>query len=76
MRYCDNISAAHEPQVIHDTDDAMVAVCKNCKKQQVFRKDKDGRMDNRAYLKFFKRDVLQPTVPLYYKYHSDKMNIL
>jgi hypothetical protein len=72
---CDNKREAHNPLVIYDNNDAMVAVCTLCKASQVFRKDASGRMDNRAYTQFFRRDVLQANTNLYYKYHPDKMSV-
>lgn len=72
---CDNKRETHAPHILHDDASAMVAGCAICKTVQVFRKDPSGRMDNRAYLKFFKRELLQPNSNLYYKYHADELNI-
>lgn len=74
---CDNKRGCHDPQVIFDDNSAMVAVCKICWEQRVFRKDPEGRMNNLAYLSFFKRDHLQPWDNLYYKYQGrDKMSVV
>lgn len=74
--HCNNISQCHDVQVIYDSNEAMVAVCKICWEQRVFRKDPDGRMDNIAYAAFFKKELLQPWTNLYYKYHPDKMSVV
>jgi hypothetical protein len=74
MRYCDQVT--HAPFIINDTQDAMVAVCSQCKQMEVFRKDPDGRMNHKKYLTFFKRDTLQSYDNLYFKYNSSKMNVL
>lgn len=76
MTYCDNKREIHKPIIIYDSHDAMVAVCELCKQMGVFRKDETGRMDNRAYAKFFKRDILQAHDNLYYKINPDKMSTL
>lgn len=75
MRYCDGVSQVHDPLVINDID-AVVAVCRLCKQQIVLRMDKEGRMNNRDYTKFFKRDILQPSENLYYKVHPEYLQIL
>ena len=73
---CDNKSNVHDARVIYDNNDAMVAVCIQCKELGVFRKDCDGRMNNREYTKFFKREILQPTTNLYYKVYPQLMSVL
>ncbi len=71
---CNNISALHWPKILSDQG-AVVAYCQLCGETAVFRMDRDGRMDNRAYSKWFKRDIIQPPHPLYYKYHESMMSI-
>lgn len=73
---CDNITDCHLPEVIYDSPDAMVAICKTCYSMETFTKDPEGRMDNRKYMEFFKREHLQPWTTLYWKYNEDKMSIV
>lgn len=72
---CNNLTSVHDPHILHDSHEALVAVCRLCKEQAVFRKDVVGRVDNRAYIKFFRRDVLQPHDNLFYKIYPDKMSV-
>lgn len=72
---CDNIRETHKVQVLSESSDAIRAICIMCKAQAVFRKDPQGRMDNRAYGEFFKRDLLQPGTNLYYKAYPGKMAV-
>jgi hypothetical protein len=76
MRRCNNVSALHWPLILADQDGAVVAYCKLCGEQKVFRKDPTGRMNNTEYSKWFKRDIIQNSQPLYYKYHESDMSII
>lgn len=71
---CNNRSSLHWPEVLHDQG-AVVARCKLCGEVKIFRMGADGSMDNRAYSKWFKRDIIQMGHPLYYKYHESMMNV-
>jgi hypothetical protein len=74
---CDNIQEAHDNIVINETSDAIRTYCKICGEVNVLRKDKlSGRMDNIEYSRIFKRDVLQPSENLYYKYHPELMSLI
>ena len=76
MKRCDGISALHWPEILGDNDGAVVAHCKLCHEVKVFRQDKEGRMCNWEYSKWFKRDIIQMGHPLYYKYHESMMNVV
>ena len=72
MNICDNIKCCHEPCVIKEDDNAMRIICNTCKKQFVIRKDPfKGTPENKAYSKIFKKDVLQGSDNLLYKYHPE-----
>lgn len=73
---CDNINSCHDNKLINETKDGVRFICKECKEISVFRIGLDGRMDNRAYAKVFKRDSVQPGSNLYYKYNEGKMSIV
>jgi len=73
---CDNIQEAHDNIVINETPDGIRTYCKICGKVNVIRKDPfSGRMDNIEYSKVFKRDLLQPSENLYYKYLPELMSL-
>lgn len=76
MRRCNNISALHWAEILSDADGAVVAYCKLCGETKVFRIGRDGRMNNREYAIWFKRDIIQMGHPLYYKYHESMMNVV
>lgn len=76
MTPCDNISALHWPEILGDTDGAIVAHCKLCHEIAIFRTDREGRPENRRYSQWFKRDIIQPGHPLYYKYHESQVSTL
>ena len=62
----------HNYQTIRDCSEVKIDVCKQCKKRTVFRKDKQGRIDNEHYRKEHQRDFLQRTDKLYNKYYGKK----
>lgn len=70
-RSCDNVSRAHTPRIIEEDDDAIRAICDTCKEQRVFRKDWRGVPLNRDWIEFFKKDTLQGSDNLLYKYHPE-----
>jgi hypothetical protein len=51
----------HDYKTVGENDEAIVEVCKECKKRLVMRKDSKGRTENRQYLKEHIRDTAQPT---------------
>jgi hypothetical protein len=46
--------------VLADHADALVEECSQCHRKAIYRKDKDGRVDNRRYGREHQRDFLQP----------------
>lgn len=72
---CDNINSCHENIITNETPDGIRVICTQCKQVNVLRMDKEGRFNNRAYSKIFKRDLLQPGENLYYKIYPHKMSI-
>lgn len=74
---CDNKSQTHNPEVIGEDNSAILVYCNQCGKQQRIGKDTKGSPENRLYSEWFKRDLLQPDVPLFYKYAGVKgMNVV
>jgi hypothetical protein len=69
---CDNFASCHNPTVLNEDNNAIYAYCKDCGAQERIGKDKSGEPEHRAYSEFFKRDVLQPPAPLYYRYAGAK----
>lgn len=68
---CDGVSSCHDPRIIAETDGAMRVLCAECKHQFVLRKDHRGVPEKRECAKIFKRDVLQGSDSLLYKYRPD-----
>lgn len=57
-------------EVLSDTSEVTIEVCKKCHRRIFIRKDKRGRVDNDVYRVEHKRDLLQPvgeTANLYKK---------
>lgn len=76
MQLCDNKSQAHNMLVISDGDTAMRVLCKLCKHQFVIRKDPyKGVPEKRQYAKLYKRDILQGSDNLFYKYYPQYLKI-
>jgi len=73
---CDNCNEAHDNITVNETPDGIRTYCKICGEINIIRFDSNGRCDNREYSKIMKRDLLQPSENLYYKYHSEKMSII
>lgn len=67
-QYCDNTKSCHEPVIIAEDNSAIFVGCKECFVQERIGKDVKGNPEHRAYGDFFKRELLQPDHPLYYKY--------
>lgn len=74
---CNNIQDTHDPQILNEDNNAIFIECKQCYATQRIGKDLKGNPEHRLYGEWFKRDVLQPDVPLYSKYAGSKsMNIV
>lgn len=49
--------------MVGENTEAVVEVCNECHHKLITRKDRKGRIDNKAYLKEHMRDTAQPTGP-------------
>lgn len=76
MTECDNINECHYLEIVAETHEALRAFCLLCKNTYIVRKDEKGSPERREYAKLFKRDILQPSENLYYKYHPEKLAII
>lgn len=77
MRRCyRTASRTCNPITVEETVDGLRVACKECKHLYYFRKDANGNPEKTKYAKVFKRDILQPSENLYYKYHEEQMHIL
>ena len=72
---CNGKSAVHNPITVSDGDSALRVLCIQCKKQFVIRKSPNGAPEIKQYAKIFKRDILQPKDPLFYKIYPHYLNI-
>ena len=63
-------------KTISDTPEGTREICTECKRVNTFRKDpRNGRIDNRKYLKEHQRDTAQPfgkTGKIFRKYYGDE----
>lgn len=78
MRYlvaeCDNKTNAH--LMVDRTEKGGIRTyCKLCNRTYYLRTNKNGAPNKREYAKLFYRDIVQPSRPLYYKIHSQKMRL-
>lgn len=74
---CDNFSNCHNPVLLNEDNTAIYVACMECGAEERIGKDIKGNPEFRAYSEFFKREILQPGAPLYYKYQRAKeMNVL
>lgn len=69
---CDNKADCHNPEVLSEDNSAIYIQCKQCNKSKRIGKDIKGNPEHRLYGEWFKRDILQPDVPLFYKYAGAK----
>lgn len=75
MPWCDNKRSCHSLVNIIDTD-ALRVICIQCKQQFVLRKDLNKKVpEKRLYAKIFKKDILQPKDPLFYKYYPQYLQL-
>lgn len=65
----------HDPKTLIDTAEVKVDYCTECKKKLVYRKDAEGRIDNKRYYEDHKRNYLQRDDPLFYKYHDKPFDL-
>lgn len=72
MQECNNTSECHEPTIIGEDNCAVFVYCNHCGNSARIGKTLKGDPENRLYTEWFKKDVLQEDVPLYYKYHGAK----
>jgi len=74
---CNNISETHNPIVLGEDNNAIRVYCDQCGHETRIGKDIKGNPEHRLYGEWFKRDVLQPGPPLYYKYTGAQgMNVV
>ena len=59
MIACDQETFYHDVDILFDTAEVMVKVCKRCKTKWEFTKDNKGRIDNDTYLDIHARNFLQ-----------------
>jgi len=75
MIECNGKSNLHDPLTIHDGEVERV-ICKQCKHQDIIRKDPvSGAPEKRQYAKIFRRLILQPKDPLFYKIYPQYLKI-
>lgn len=72
---CDNKKELHDMLIPCDNAHGLHAYCKRCLRHYYLRKDSNGNPQKRMYAKLFLRDFIQPSKPLYYKVHPDRMTI-
>jgi predicted Rdx family selenoprotein len=63
----------HDFQIINEDNDGILEICVECKKKVLNRKDKNGRVNNKKYLKEHIRDTAQPngrTAKIFNKYYK------
>lgn len=73
---CDNHSRCHSPIITGEDNCAVRTTCTTCHQSVRIGKDKNGEPEHRLYGEWFKKDVLQPGPPLFYKYNSSRMNVI
>lgn len=69
---CDNLASCHNSQIIGEDNNAVLIYCNECGEQQRIGKDLKGNPEHRLFSEWYKRDVVQPDHPLYYKYAGAK----
>jgi hypothetical protein len=65
---CNNLANCHDPEIISEDNSAIRVYCKECGAQERIGKNINGDPEHRLYGNWYKRDVVQPDHPLYYKY--------
>jgi len=69
---CNNYSSCHNAEVLNEDNSAILVYCTHCGAQERIGKDIKGTPELRLYSEWFKKDVLQPDAPLYYRYAGAK----
>ena len=60
----------HDLKTLVDTAEVKIDYCTECKEKFIYRKDKEGRIDNKQYLKDHMRNYLQRDDPLFKRYND------
>lgn len=60
MEHCKGTDKYHRPKTILETAEVLKEYCQNCKVEIIWKKSKSGKIDNRGYGEFHKRETLQP----------------
>ena len=63
----------HDYVRISENDDGVTEVCTECRHRLITKKDRNGRIDNKKYLKEHIRDTSQPygkTGKIFHKYYK------
>ncbi len=66
---CNNIEKCHKPITLGEDNNALRWYCTECKHSGIIRKDWRGVILNREYSKIFRKEILQPSDNLFYKYY-------
>lgn len=64
----------HKYKIVGQNEKAVVEICEECKHKLITRKNKDGRIDNKTYLKEHARDFAQkigPTANIFRQYYGE-----
>ncbi len=71
---CDNVREAH--LIVEKAGVGGIrAYCKICNRYTYLRTNKNGAPDKRQANKLYYRDIVQPSHPLYFKIHPQKMKL-
>lgn len=73
MKILNMSSHAHNFRVVKETPDGRTEICVECKYKVSFKKEKNGRIDNKKYLATHQRDTAQPngrTRKIFEKYYG------
>lgn len=69
MEYCKGTKIYHRPKIRLENSEVVIEFCENCKQEEIFTKDKQGRIDKDRYRIFHARDGLQAGHPRFeYEY--------
>lgn len=60
MEFCKGTTSLHVPAIRLESAEVLIEFCTHCKEEVIFKKSKEGRIDNETYRIFHKRDMLQP----------------
>ena len=65
----------HDPKTILDTAEVKIDYCTECKEKLVYRKDKEGRINNKRYYEDHRRHFLQRDDPLFKRYYKKPFDL-